>query len=133
MSRFCKASGRKGHTPIPRSGPLSPLGPCRPSSPYRPCNIPMRENHASKITHATLCTLRFAFTKPAWYRAFLHRTAKPNFFLQSTFAPVCHTKRNAPSQHSPFRIRVHWCPFVVLASNPIPAGQSTFFRRKPLQ
>ena len=39
-----------------------------------------REFHASQPPSSALCTPDFAFTKPAWYRGFLRRTAKPIFF-----------------------------------------------------
>jgi hypothetical protein len=51
----------------------------------------LRDFHAAKPHHFTLCNPHFAFIKPAWYRAFLLCTAKPNFFFQSTFGPSCHT------------------------------------------
>ena len=39
-----------------------------------------RDCHTLKSSHFALCTLHPAFINPAWYRAFSHRTAKPNFF-----------------------------------------------------
>jgi hypothetical protein len=56
--------------------------------------------------HAALCNLHPAFTKPAWYRGFLTRTAKPNFFFPlpgTTIYPF------GPSQHFPqmFRTQPH--------------------------
>jgi methionyl-tRNA synthetase len=39
----------------------------------------LRDFHAPETAQFAFCNLHFAFTKPAWYRAFLHRTAKLNF------------------------------------------------------
>ena len=65
-----------------------------------------RDFHVSKMLTFGRCVPRGIITKPAWYRGFLLRTAKPNFFQTASARHFVPTSKGIQTAVACFRVRL---------------------------